>query len=187
MQTGPKFIHRGEGMKKGFKRKCPVFFYLCKSLLLCGKTLFPMNHLGLDYGEKRIGLAFGDGIGVAVPLDAAVEATPEERMTHIAQVVAQRRIAHLVVGYPYNMDGTVGFKAREVDVFIAALEQRVRLPVDRVDETLTSHEVESRAGKRRKGVKAEKKARARGTVDSSAAALILQDYLDSIQGDFPES
>ncbi len=138
-----------------------------------------MNHLGIDYGERRIGLAYADEVGVALPLAAAVEPDAQARQEHIARVIAERRIGHLVVGYPYNMDGSVGFKAREVDAFIALLEERFHLPVDRVDETLTSHEVESRRGKHRRGVKAEKKDRAKGSVDSSAAALILQDYLDS--------
>jgi putative Holliday junction resolvase len=138
-----------------------------------------MNHLGIDYGERRIGLAFADEVGVALPLAAAVEPDSQARIEHIALVITERRIGHLVVGYPYNMDGSVGFKAREVDSFIAHLEERFHLPVTRVDETLTSHEVESRRGKHRRGVKAEKKDRAKGTVDSGAAALILQDYLDS--------
>jgi putative Holliday junction resolvase len=138
-----------------------------------------MNHLGIDYGERRIGLAFADEVGVALPLAAAVEPDLQARLEHIATVIAQRRIGHLVVGYPYNMDGSVGFKAREVDSFIAHLEERFHLPVTRVDETLTSHEAESRRGKHRMGVKAEKKDRAKGSIDSCAAALILQDYLDS--------
>ncbi|HNX05415.1 MAG TPA: Holliday junction resolvase RuvX [Opitutales bacterium] len=140
-----------------------------------------MNHLGIDYGEKRIGLSFGDDIGVAVPIPAAVEPVFEARMEHIAAVVKARRIGHLVVGYPYNMDGSIGFKAREVDDFIAKLEARFGLPVDRVDETLTSHAVESASKKGRKGVEAVRRDRARGTVDSGAAAIILQDYLDSHQ------
>ena len=141
-----------------------------------------MNHLGIDYGEKRIGLAHGDEIGVAVPLDAAVEGDPEARLAHIARIVKERRIAHFVVGYPYNMDGTVGFKAREVDAFIAKLTTLCPLPVDRVDETLTSHTVESASKKKRKNVREVRRDRAKGTVDSGAAALILQDWLDSQAG-----
>lgn len=133
-----------------------------------------MRCLGIDYGEKRIGLAYGDELGVAAPLPAAVEANPESRLQHIAQLVAGRSITDLVVGYPYNMDGSVGFKAQEVDAFIALLEERFGLPVHRMDERLTSHRMESDlqlSGKR------ERQLRRSGVVDSGAAALILQDWL----------
>src|SRR5471030_1467408 len=99
-----------------------------------------MSFLGLDYGAKRWGLSFGDELGLAVPLTAAVAPDAEQRFTQVAREITTRKIAELVVGYPYNMDGTAGFKAREVDAFIAELERRFRLPVHRTDERLTSHE-----------------------------------------------
>lgn len=133
-----------------------------------------MRCLGIDYGEKRIGLAWGDELAVATPLPAATEAEFEARMEHIAGLVAQRRVTDLVVGYPYNMDGTVGFKAQEVDGFITKLEERFSLPVHRVDERLTSHCVEQGLGLT--GRK-ERQLRKTGVVDSGAATLILQDWL----------
>lgn len=133
-----------------------------------------MRCLGIDYGEKRIGLAWGDELGVATPLPAAVEATPGARMEHIARLVKERRVTDFVVGYPYNMDGTVGFKAEEVDAFIARLEARFSLPVHRVDERLTSHSVEQGLGL---SGKKERALRKTGVVDSGAATLILQDWL----------
>ena len=147
-----------------------------------------MHALGIDYGSRRVGLAYGDDVGVATPLKAATQPTPEERFECIAEVVAQRKIDQLVVGYPYNMDGTVGFKAREVDAFIEKLEHRFKLPVARVDETLTSVQAESADKRSRRGPENARKNRATGNIDSSAAALILQDYLDSILGlSFTES
>ena len=133
-----------------------------------------MRCLGIDYGEKRIGLAWGDELGVATPLPAATEADFEARMEHIAGLVAQRRVSDLVVGYPYNMDGSVGFKAQEVDAFIAKLEERFGLPVHRIDERLTSHSVEQGLGL---SGKKERALRKTGAVDSGAATLILQDWL----------
>lgn len=134
-----------------------------------------MRCLGIDYGERRVGLAYGDELGVATPLPAAVQDTAEARLQAIADLVLARRISALVVGYPYNMDGTAGFKAREVDAFIALLEARLGLPVHRVDERLTSHQVSAdlRLDGRR-----ERRLRASGIVDSGAATLILQDWLD---------
>lgn len=133
-----------------------------------------MRCLGIDYGEKRIGLAWGDELGVATPLPAAVAPTAEKRFEQIATLIRERRVTDLVVGYPYNMDGTVGFKAQEVDAFIAILEERFGLPVHRVDERLTSHRVESDL---RLSGKKERALRKTGIVDSGAATLILQDWL----------
>jgi putative holliday junction resolvase len=141
-----------------------------------------MRCLGIDYGERRIGLAYGDELGVAVALAAAVQPTVDERMAAIGAVISARRIDQLVVGYPYNMDGSAGFKAREVDAFIAELERRFQLPVARVDERLTSHLAESawrqtaRRGHRLRDI------RDSGRIDSQAAAIILQDYLDQQPG-----
>lgn len=134
-----------------------------------------MECLGLDYGERRIGLAWGNDIGVATPLAAAVQPTADARMQHIARLISERRITHLVVGYPYNMDGSVGFKAREVDAFISILEENFSLPVARIDERLTSHQVQ---GDLQLSGRKERSVRKSGVIDSAAACLILQDWLD---------
>ena len=132
-----------------------------------------MHCLGIDYGTKRVGLAHGDEIGVATPLPALIDADETARWQKLGEVIKQRRITDLVLGYPYNMDGSVGFKAKEVDAFAAKLKAAFGLPVHLVDETLTSSEAESSIAKKdRRGV------RDSGLVDSRAACLILQDYLD---------
>jgi putative Holliday junction resolvase len=140
-----------------------------------------LNYLGIDWGEKRIGLAFADTIGIALPLPAAVAASKQARMQQIEDAIKERRADALVVGYPYNMDGSIGFKAKEVDVFIEALEKRFRMPVYRVDERLSSHSVEQ-------GLRGQKKKpdRRSGEIDSRAAALILQDFIEERRlGDLP--
>ena len=132
-----------------------------------------MRCLGIDYGTKRVGLAHGDEIGVATPLPALVDGDEALRWRKLGEVIKQRRITDLVLGYPYNMDGSVGFKAKEVDAFAAKLRTEFGLPVHLVDETLTSSEAESSIAKKdRRGV------RDSGLIDSRAACLILQDYLD---------
>ena len=133
-----------------------------------------MNYLGIDWGEKRIGLAFADGIGVAMPLSAAVAVSKKERMRHIETMLTQRKVQELVVGYPLNMNGTVGFKANEVDEFIEELEKRFRLPIHRIDERLSSHSVEQELKGKKK-----KPSRQSGEIDSRAAALILQDFIEA--------
>lgn len=132
-----------------------------------------MRFLGIDYGAKRIGLAHGDEIGVATPLPAVIEATADARWAKLAEVIRARRVTDLVVGYPFNMDGSVGFKAKEVDAFVAELKARFGLPVHLVDETLTSYAAENSIAK-----KDRRSVRDSGLIDSRAATIILQDYLD---------
>ena len=132
-----------------------------------------MRCLGIDYGTKRVGLAHGDDLGVATPLPALTDADEAARWAKLGELIKQRRSTDLVLGYPYNMDGSVGFKAKEVDAFAARLKTAFGLPVHLVDETLTSAEAESSIAKKdRRGV------RDSGLVDSRAACLILQDFLD---------
>jgi len=132
-----------------------------------------MNFLGIDHGTRRIGLAHGDELGVATPLPALTHAEPDARIAALRELVAKRRITGLVLGLPLNMDGSEGFKAAEVKKFAARLAAEFRLPVHFVDERLTSHEAESTIPKSKR-----RDVRASGLVDSRAATLILQDYLE---------
>ncbi|MEN9402848.1 MAG: putative Holliday junction resolvase [Verrucomicrobiota bacterium] len=132
-----------------------------------------MHFLGIDYGTKRVGLAHGDEIGVATPLPALVDADEAVRWRKLGELIKARRITELVLGYPYNMDGSIGFKAKEVEAFAERLTAAFGLPVHLVDETLTSDEAESSIAK-----KDRRSVRGSGLVDSRAACLILQDYLD---------
>lgn len=146
-----------------------------------------MNLLGIDYGHKRIGLAYADtALGVAVPIPAAVESSLEERLAHIGSEIKARRIDKIVVGYPYNMDGTIGDKAREVDEFIALVERRFALPVDRTDERLSSFQAESdyfsMTSRAKKSVAARKKHRRSGDIDSRACAIFLREYVETKGG-----
>ncbi len=132
-----------------------------------------MHCLGIDYGTKRVGLAHGDDLGVATPLPALVDADAAVRWTKLGEVISQRRITDLVLGHPYNMDGSAGFKAKEVEAFAAKLQTQFGLPVHLVDETLTSYAAEESVPK-----KSRRDVRDSGLIDSRAACLILQDFLD---------
>jgi putative Holliday junction resolvase len=124
-----------------------------------------MRCLGIDYGTKRVGLAQGDDLGVATPLPALIETEAAARWAKLAEIIQQRRIT--------NMDGSVGFKAKEVDAFAGKLKAQFNLPVHLVDETLTSYAAESTIAK-----KSRREVRDSGLIDSRAACLILQDFLD---------
>lgn len=132
-----------------------------------------MRFLGIDYGERRIGLSFGDELGVATPLPAILAPEDDKRFAALEAMIRERKIAELVIGHPLNMDDSVGPKAKEIERVAERLRTRFGLPVHLVDERLTSYEAESTIEKsKRRGV------RASGIIDSRAATLILQDYLD---------
>ena len=132
-----------------------------------------MRFLGIDPGTKRIGLAAGDELGLATPRPALTQGTPEARWAALIDVIARERAAELVVGYPLNMDDSVGPKAREAEAWAARLRDATGKPVHLVDERLTSHAAEATVAKNKL-----RDVRAIGLVDSRAAAMILQDYLD---------
>jgi putative Holliday junction resolvase len=132
-----------------------------------------MRCLGIDYGARRIGLSYGDDLGVATPLPALTDADPAKRWSALAAVVGQRGVTDLVLGHPLNMDGSAGFKAKEVDAFAERLRTEFKLPVHLVDERLTSFEAESTIAKSKR-----RDVRASGIIDSRAATIILQDFLN---------
>lgn len=132
-----------------------------------------MRCIGIDYGSKRIGLAFGDDLGVATPLSALIDADESQRWARLLVVIKERRATDIVIGYPLNMDDTAGFKAKEVDAFSARLRSATSLPVHSIDERLTSYEAESSIAKSKR-----RAVRASGLIDSRAATIILQDFLD---------
>ncbi len=136
-----------------------------------------VRFLGIDYGTRRIGLSYGDELAVATPLAALTEADEAKRWAALRQLLAQRRIQEIVIGHPLNMDDTPGFKAKEVEAFAARLKAETALPVHLVDERLTSYEAESTIAKSRR-----RDVRASGIIDSRAATLILQDFLNQKYG-----
>lgn len=132
-----------------------------------------MRCLGIDFGTRRIGLAFGDELGVATPLPALVEADPAKRWAALLATARQRRATDIVLGHPLNMDDTEGPKAKEAVALAARLKAELGIPVHLIDERLTSYEAEATIAKSKL-----RELRASGLIDSRAATLILQDFLD---------
>jgi putative Holliday junction resolvase len=134
-----------------------------------------MRCLGIDYGTRRIGVAYGDDLGVATPLPALVAADPLRRWARLAALLRERRVTDVVMGLPLNMDGSSGPKALEVEALARRIRSEFGVPVHLIDERLTSYEAElTIAPAKRRAV------RGTGLVDSRAATIILQDYLDGI-------
>lgn len=134
-----------------------------------------MRYIGIDLGTRRIGLSFGDELGVATPLPALTQADERERRVALLKVIRERRADEIVIGHPLNMDDSVGPKAKEAEKFAAQLSAELTKPVHLVDERLTSYEAESSIAKSKR-----RDVRASGIIDSRAATLILQDYLNQI-------
>jgi putative Holliday junction resolvase len=133
------------------------------------------NYLGVDYGTKRTGLAWADELGIALPIGAIPGVREDGWVEKFGEVVVEKKIDEIIVGYPIHMDGTVGRRAKEVDLFIVGLEEKFNLPVHRVDERLTSLAAEESMGKK----SAKRKKQDLGKIDASAAGLILRDFIEN--------
>ena len=133
-----------------------------------------MTIMALDYGERRIGVAVSDPMGIiAHGLKTIERKNSDSDFEAIARLVAEREVTRIVVGLPLDMDGTEGRQARKVRAFVKRLKKCLPgLPVETVDERLTSaeaHRVLSEAD-------ATQRVRQRN-VDRMAAQLILRRYL----------
>jgi len=136
---------------------------------------------GLDVGERRIGVAVSDVTGtLARPIGVVRTAGLDRDAIDVAAAEIDRLaaeddgVAGLVVGLPRRLDGLPNDMTARVEAFAATLGRRTSLPVVLQDERLTSREAESRLAIREKRWQ-DRKAR----LDAAAAAIILQDYLDS--------
>ena len=142
--------------------------------------------LGIDLGERRIGLAVADGDGRgARPLATISRApTPADDATAIARIVERLAIGELVVGLPYEASGVEGAQARRTLDWVEAIRSLLDLPIALRDERLTSHLAEVRLGPPKRGRSGGPPSRAtltahRSRIDREAAAIILQDELDA--------
>lgn len=130
------------------------------------------TYLGIDYGTKKIGLAWADELGVALPLGTIPGVELNDCWDELERVIKERKVDEFVVGYPIHMNGEIGKRAKEVDVFIGKLESRFNLFVHRVDERLTSVAAEETVRKKKN-----QKSKTDGRIDATAASLILSDFL----------
>ena len=136
--------------------------------------------LGLDIGRKRIGVAGCDGLGLlATEITTIHRRDVDADLAAIAQLIQERQIKTLVVGLPYQMDGTLGKQAKATQKFARKLSRHFELPVEYVDERLTSVEAENQLKAQNKYDRNQK-----GLVDQLAAKIILQQWLDC-NGDRP--
>ena len=133
-----------------------------------------MRTIGLDVGDKRIGVALSDPEGIlASPFTVINRQEDNLDIKAITDIVKGKQVGRIVVGLPRSMDGSLGRQAEKVEVFIQKLSEQSEVPVESRDERLTTV-----AAKRLMRASSTKKARGKIRYDAPAAALILQGYLD---------
>ena len=134
-----------------------------------------MRVLALDVGGRRFGVAIGDvETGLAVPLTAIQRASETQDIEAVRRLVDENGVQEIVVGLPLSLSGRMGPQAKEVSRFVDVIQERIGVQVRTVDERYSTIEAERRLAEA--GVKA---SRDRPRLDSAAATIILQSYLDS--------
>ncbi len=130
--------------------------------------------LALDVGDKRIGVAVSDALGIlATPLTVIHHINWREDIARVLALAEREGVVGIVVGVPYYLDGTPSAQTRKVQRFIERLRAHTDLPVYEWDETLSTEEAEERLRQ------AGRKRRPGEPVDAQAAAVILQEFLEA--------
>ena len=132
-----------------------------------------MKIMAIDYGDAHTGIAISDATGTLAGFSTVINSRrPEVVAQEIAALIPQHGVGELVLGYPKNMDGTLGPRAEKAEAMAQILTDRFGLPVKLWDErrtTIDAHNILSGAGQNAK--------KRKKTVDAVAAALILEGYL----------
>lgn len=134
--------------------------------------------LGLDMGEKNIGVAVSDPLGRIAQGLEVIQKNGSDGLDRIGELVRAYQVEKIVIGLPKNMNGSIGNRGRDVLAFAEQVAAEFRLPVETHDERLSTVEAERVLVSSDVSRKKRKK-----VVDKMAAAIILQGYLDAHQKD----
>jgi len=142
-----------------------------------------MRFLGIDYGTKRIGVAISDENGrLAFPKEIVLN--DQNTIKKIGEILKKEKVEEIVVGESVDFSGKLNILSARIDFFILDLETNFGLPIYKQKEFLTSVEArKSKDGKKdlnQKQAHSKLKQKKTGHIDASAAALILQRYLDKV-------
>jgi putative Holliday junction resolvase len=132
-----------------------------------------MRLMALDIGERRIGIALSESGILATPHSVMQRKTKEEDFTRLRQLAADLKIERIIVGIPHSLSGfeLLGPQARRVKRYAAALAQAIDLPLEYFDESYSTVEAQTYLS-----IKGQRKV----PLDAAAAAVILQNYLDTL-------
>ena len=137
-----------------------------------------MRILALDHGTKRIGVAVSDELKLIAQPVEYIDAEPfADFLNRLKQLLREKEVELVLVGLPRNMDGSYGPAALKVQQFVAVLGGAITVPIKTWDERLTS--VQANRLLIQGGVRRQKR---KQNVDKTAAAILLQSYLDSLGG-----
>lgn len=135
-----------------------------------------MRILALDHGTVRVGVALSDELKmIASPLEFIPAEPWDAFLRRLQQIIAEKQVERILVGMPRNMDGSYGPSTEKVRAFIEQLRAVITVPIQTVDERLSS--VHAQKLLQQAGVKSKQQ---RGKVDQMAAAVLLQSYLDNL-------
>jgi putative Holliday junction resolvase len=139
-----------------------------------------MRILGVDYGDRNVGLALSDALGItAQPLMTyRLTGRDAEDRSFFADLVRKHGIGEIVLGYPLRMDGSSGTRVEKTRAFAAWLGAFLAVPVRYWDERLTTFQ--ARGVVHEQGVRPKAK---KAVLNQVSAAIILQGYLDSRRSD----
>ena len=132
-----------------------------------------MRIMAIDYGDARTGVALSDPTGFLAGQTFLIKSRQEVVLEELAALVQRQGAQELVMGYPRNMDGTLGPRAEKYAAFARRLEEATGLPVALWDERRTTVDAHRILGEQ--GVRAKNR---KDKIDSVAATLILEGYLD---------
>ncbi len=132
--------------------------------------------LALDIGEKRIGIALSDALNITAQGIGVIEQTSDIKTTldQIEALVKKHDVSKIIVGMPFNMNGTKGPSAKKIEAFSDALKKALGVQIEFIDERLSSKQgekllIEANVSRKKRKL----------SIDKIASQLILQTYLDS--------
>ena len=135
-----------------------------------------MRILALDHGTKRIGVAVSDELKmIATPLEYILAEPFAGFLARLKEILREKEVEMILIGMPRNMDGSYGPAALKVQEFVAVLKSAVAIPIKTLDERLTT--VQAQRFLIQGNVRREKR---KEKVDKTAAAILLQSYLDGL-------
>lgn len=131
--------------------------------------------MALDVGERRIGVAVSDPLGIlARSLTVVKRRDDESSIAEIKSLIAEHDVSRLVVGFPRSLSGDVGPQAQAVEAFAEQLADAIDVPLELWDERLSTVTAARLLREQGQSAREQKK-----SIDAVAAAVILQDYLDA--------
>ncbi|HET6142633.1 MAG TPA: Holliday junction resolvase RuvX [Candidatus Acidoferrales bacterium] len=155
-----------------------------RALSIAADPSTPGVILAIDYGKKRLGLALSDELGITSrPFATWTRSNRRRDLARLRELVTKENIRRIIVGLPLHLNGRPSEMSEEARSFGLRVEKAIGLPVEMVDERLSSWEAQETvalrdSGKRSRSGSGRNESKKANAIDDVAAAIILRDYLD---------